>query len=295
MNQGANHPLLSLVTAGCELDQGLLTSFENTIDREICDGGPLDIKFGEEFLDALVETLKRTSSDQEIKTDLLNLALRLRTTMALQLVRGETKETGTFGLEKVRDIFCRAIRFDQTEVAEDLLRTGQAGLPFLFYDDDSTPLNVAVKWEAVNVARLLIARGASVVAVTTDGLSPLHTAIYYTTRNSGCISALLDQGASSSAIQHSSGRNAWHMAVNKDAHVLKLLLQKVDTTERTLALATQDGGGFTPVLRAAKKADEEAFETLFLDTTALQLKCVNGVGLVHYVVGMNSLDVLEFL
>ncbi|KAH7355336.1 ankyrin repeat-containing domain protein [Rhexocercosporidium sp. MPI-PUGE-AT-0058] len=290
MKQGADHPLVSLVRAGCKLDQGLLTSFEQTIDKELRDEGTTNLKFGEEFLDSLVETLKSTNNDQDIKTDLLNIALRSRTSMALQLVRGETLVP-----EKIRAVFYRAIRFDQTEVAEDLLRGGLADMAFQFGEDDFTPLHVAVMWEAANITRLLIARGASLVAVTKGGLSPLHTAIQCSTRNSGCVSTLLDQGASSSAIQHTSGRNAWHMAVNNDAYILKLLLRKITNEERAIALATQDDDGFTPLLFAAKMADEESFETLFPHTTSLQVRCFNGLGLVHYIVGMNSSDVLQFL
>jgi ankyrin repeat protein len=192
MKKSRDHPLISLVAAGCKLDQALLTSFEEKLDTGFVEESLMGEERYDEFLDGLVGALEASSDDQDIKADLLNLALRSRTSRALQLIRGRGKaESSNLESEKVHDLFYRAIRFDQIEVVEDLLRSGQADLSFMFYGDNSTPLHIAVESNSINSTRLFLSMGASVEAITSKGRTPLHVAVGSSTRDSGCILALV--------------------------------------------------------------------------------------------------------
>jgi len=116
------------------------------------------------------------------------------------------------------------------------------------------------------------------------------------TRGSGCILALLEHGASLSAPEPVLRRNVWHMAVEcAKIDVLKFLLDRGDKDPAILAVP--DAEGLNPLLYAASLKDEAAFGILLAhaSTISISQKCLKGIGLLHYVVGMNSIDALELL
>jgi ankyrin repeat protein len=292
LGRGARHPLITLVVAGAKLDKGLLTTFEYLIDET-----DYDLEGHEEFVGILIEKLEESTQDDSIVGDVLTAALRFKSSAALVRIRGEIERTSNslnVTEEELREIFLRAIRFDQTEVMEHLLQDGRLDISSKCDTDGATPLHVAAEWEAANATKMLLSRGANVHTTTEEGFTPLHMALDRDSRNEDCIRALLDAGASIAAVQATTVRTAWHIAAARDnALGLKILAEKDE--QKLVSLTTREEEGFTPLFYAAKHECPASFEFLLSQTPEPSNLCPHGWGLVHYAVKMNSIKLLRLL
>jgi ankyrin repeat protein len=290
LGRGPRHPLITLVAAGAKLDKGLLTAFEHLIDET-----DYNLEGHEEFVGILIERLEENTENDIIKGDLLTAALRFKSSAALVKLRGE-KEGPWYSLnipdEELREIFLRAIRFDRTDAMEYLLRDGRLNVSSID-DDGETFLHIAAEHEATNATKMLLSLGVNANAKSKVGLTPLHRAVGRETRNPECVLALLDADASI-AMQTLNGRTAWHIAAQSN-NVVALKILAARDGQKPLSLVTSQKEGFIPLFYAASCESEAAVEFLLSETTKVPETCPYGLGIVHYVVQMNSIKLLRLL
>ena len=91
-------------------------------------------------------------------------------------------------------------------------------------DGYTTPLHVAVKYNHLDVARLLIDRGADIDAKSYAGWTPLHQAAF--DNNCGVARLLIDRGADIESKSNTGGTPLWSASANKRLDVARLLIEK---------------------------------------------------------------------
>ncbi|KAL2066420.1 hypothetical protein VTL71DRAFT_2491 [Oculimacula yallundae] len=290
MTHGASHPLVTLVAAGARLDEGLLASFERSVESSEYD---YDLQQDyQEFLQALNEALKNSIQAESTKTDILTAILRFKNPIVAELAHEGAEGYSKVSLTKLRDIFYRAVKFDQVEMIDDLLRDPRLHLSTKFGHDQKTALHIAVSNECVNATEKLLLLGAEVDALSAEGRTPLHYSVEQKCQNVGCIRLLLKFGASTVLKSKDDGRTVWHVAADfGDKAALELLGGEDENMLEALAIADDDG--FVPLVLAAQKETSKAFEVILSLTDRLPEECPDGLKLVHYVVEMNSVDLLE--
>lgn len=246
---GSNHPLNILVRAGIKLEKDFLASFEQLVENDHHDSGQ-DKNAHREFIEALVNNLEQNKEEDDVRSALLDITLHLKPFSGLDCTGRNRKGLSQLPLEELQQRFLRAIRYDQTETMEFLLRSSHLKLSFTYGQWERTPLHKAVAWEAVNAVKLLLSLGASVDTTDNEGSTPLHVAVFTNKRNDACISILLDHGASFVAADQY-GRTAWHVAAKLDDTTALTVFLKRDK-DKDKSLATPEEEGLVPLFYAAE-------------------------------------------
>lgn len=239
---GSDHPLNLLVKAGVKLEKNCLVPFEQLCSQEENAHG--------EFIKALVENLKLNEEEDDVRSAILDIALQSKHFSGLERIERNTKGLSHVPLHELQERFFRAIRFDQTETMEFLLRESQLKLPFTHGEWEETPLHYAADHEAINAVKLLLSLGESVDATDNEGNTPLHLTVMAARRDDACTSILLDHGASLIATDRL-GRTAWHVAAKLDDTTALKVFSKRDK-EKDKSLSTPEEKGLVPLFYAAK-------------------------------------------
>jgi ankyrin repeat protein len=114
---------------------------------------------------------------------------------------------------------------DNADAAELLLEAGAAVDARARNKFDNTPIQVAMLTQSVRVTRVLLAHGASVVAVTAEGVTALHEAAQG--GNAELVRLLLDAGASPST-PSDFGTPLELAEHNKHSEALRLLRERAN-------------------------------------------------------------------
>ncbi|TVY20585.1 Ankyrin-2 [Lachnellula arida] len=264
MGRGVDHPLVKLVDAGSKLDDSVMGSLEKAARYA---GG-----HAKQMVEALIANLNKNAQEDCVKSEILRLALQMKSSAAIELVKNKTQAYCHMDLE-------------------DLLN------PIVgFGEFNETPLHQAAEHESTNAILLLLTLGVEVDARDVLGLTPLHYAAAKKTSDEHTMSLLLSNGAST-AIRDRIGRTVWHIAAENDNAVgLKTLIRMDDSKQESRFLP--DENGVIPLFTAAIELHNSAFEMLLGQMEVgqhLRTKCPNGIGLVHYAVSMNSIKLLQML
>ncbi|KAG4444289.1 hypothetical protein IFR05_000264 [Cadophora sp. M221] len=290
MTHGAGHPLVTLVAAGARLDQGLFTSFEGLVESSQY---AYNLQQGyQEFIDALIDELQKSTQDDTTKTEILAAALRFKNPTGFELAHAGEDGYAHISFDKLQDIFCRAVKFDQAEVIGDLLRDPRLQLSAKYGSSQETALHIAAENECVNATEKLLSLGAEVDALSAVGLTSLQCSVAMNNQTVGCIQSLLKYGASTTLSSGTDARTVWHVAAEFDN---KAALEALASEDKNMseALEVTQSKGFIPLLYAAKNNSPAAFEVILSHTTKLPETCPKGLKLVHYVVAMNSVQLLR--
>ena len=153
--------------------------------------------------------------------------------------------------------------------------------------DDRTPLHYAVRKNSLDVAKLLLDRGADVDAMDKDDRTPLHYAVR---KNSLDVAKLLlDRGADVDAMDKDD-RTPLHYAVRKNAlDVAELLL------DRGADVDAMDKDDRTPLHYAALKNSVDGAKLLLDRGADVDAMDKDDRTPLHYAVRKNALDVAELL
>jgi ankyrin repeat protein len=279
VEQGVDHPISILSKAGASVAKDFLTAlkaFIETYNREQAI----------EFVDTLIE---RTLG-YESKEDLLKLRLELRSPTVSDQQKKKGDVAVTLSSEELGDSFRRAIKFDQRAAMEELLLDNRLDPNSASSYSNGTALHVAAESGSADAIELLLSLDADVCAVDLKGQTPLHRSAYST--NGNCTSLLLDCGADADAIDDE-GCTVWHLAAGAgNVEALGVLLKRVDGKDSALALSSKSG--LVPIIYAAE-ANSSAALMLLLPYTSQTPLSPEGLGLAHYGVQMNSVQVLQAL
>ncbi|TVY92919.1 Serine/threonine-protein phosphatase 6 regulatory ankyrin repeat subunit B [Lachnellula willkommii] len=300
MGRGVDHPLVKLVKAGSKLDFNVMGSLE---EESLCEwwvyrsettaDAARDMK---ETVEALIANLNKNSQEDRVKSALLTLALQMKISAAIELVKNKTQTYCHMDLEGLEKAFSQAVRYDQKDAMVELLSDRRLNPIAVFGEHSETALHQAAKFESTNAIVLLLKLGAEIDAQDELGWTPLHYAAASTSSDEHTISLLFSNGAST-AVRDRTGRTVWHIAAENDNTVgLKTLIRMDDSKQKSHLLP--DRNGVIPLFTAAIELQSSAFETLLGQMEAgqyLRTKCPNGIGLVHYVVSMNSIKLLQLL
>ena len=165
IGQGAEHPLVKLVAAGARLDDQLLKQMDDALDRVLGQ---------EEFIEALVSQLKETNQDHSIR---LQAALKLNSSSGFDMVKSHSTGLIHTSIEDLVDLFRSAVRFDQIQVMEELIRDRRLDVSSKNGDSDTTFLHDASEWKSIGAVRLLLSLGVDVNPINENGWTPLHFAV----------------------------------------------------------------------------------------------------------------------
>ncbi|TVY37053.1 Serine/threonine-protein phosphatase 6 regulatory ankyrin repeat subunit B [Lachnellula subtilissima] len=288
MGRGVNHPLVKLVEAGGKLHDSAVSALKEEQDNE--DGHM------KEAVEALVASLNENAQEDRVRSELLTLALQLRSSAAIELVKKKTQAYCHLDLEDLKEAFFRAIQYDQKEVIEELLTDHRLSPIAGFRTYNRTALHLAAETDSTNAIVLLLNLGAEVDARDELGLTPLHYAAAQKSSDEHTISLLIDNGASTT-VGDQNGRTVWHIAAENDNAIgLKTLIRVADSRQESHLLP--DKNGVIPLFTAAITFHRDAFEILLnqmKDVQYLLNKCPKDLRLVHYAVSMNSKKLLEML
>jgi len=247
----------------------------------------------EGFIESLVGNLKETDQDHSIR---LQAALKLNSSSGFDIVKSHSTKLADTSIEDLADLFLSAVRFDQTQVMEALIRDRRLDISCKYGNTDMmTFLHNAAQRKSIGALRLLLSLGADVNAVDEDDWTPLHFAVdgNANERHEQCISLLLDHGANVNAITHS-GRTVWHAAAEStDNTAMRLLLERRGDDAQGLCLT--DKSDLTPLFVAARKCDAQMCELLLSHDSYTPQICPQGLSLVHYAVKMSSIKILQIL
>lgn len=139
-------------------------------------------------------------------------------------------------------IFAAAILGDADRLEE--LLTGNRSLVFVMSPDGWTPLHLAAFFGKGDAARVLLNKGASVTARSTNQMenTPLHAAA--AGKHAEIVKLLLDRGASANARQHGGWAPLHSAAQNGDLESARALIEagadvsvRADNNQRPMDLA----------------------------------------------------------
>ncbi|KUJ07771.1 uncharacterized protein LY89DRAFT_742543 [Mollisia scopiformis] len=158
----ANYPLLKLLAEGSELDEKVMAYIERHSDRILDE---------RDFVEALICKLKEMDLAQAFR---LQAALKLDTSGSRAIAKYISKSSVPTSTSGQIDLFLSAIRFDQTERMEELIRNER--LDIILQDPNSIAefLHAAAKRKAIGALRLLLSLGADINSVDQDGWTALH-------------------------------------------------------------------------------------------------------------------------
>ena len=150
-----------------------------------------------------------------------------------------------------------------------------------------TPLYLAVGFNAVETATLLIERGAAVNAKDDDGDTPLHLAAW----NNAVATAtlLVERGAAVNA-KDNDGYTPLYHAARKNAVATATLL-----VERGAAVNAKDNDGYTPLHYAAKNNAVETATLLIKRGASVNAKANNGWTPLHSAAWKNAVETATLL
>jgi len=280
VDDGVKHPIRVLSRAGAPVNKKFLTGLAALAETE-----------RREEVRGFVDVLLECTMEHELKEDLLNLGLLLKSTEVLNQLQ---KDKGTVldlrSIEILEILFRRAAKFDQRAVMEELLRSNRLDPKSASSDSGKTALHVAAENGAASAIELLLLLDAGVGAVDLEGRTPLHRSANST--NECCISLLLDSGAVVDAADDE-GCTIWHLAAGLgNVEVLGVLLERVESKDSALALHSKDG--LVPIFHAAYAQSSAAVMLLLPHTNHIPLS-PDGLSLAHYGVQMNSVEILQAL
>lgn len=282
IGHGAHSCMTALSAAGAPVDKQFLAALAKKMS---CRGGRGDWEWVTGFVDTLRSTLI-----PEVKDELLKLALRLKSSTALFLVKNKGDETHLASLKNLEDLLRQAAKFDQKEVMENLFLDNRLDPNSRSPYSKETALHVAAEHESPNAMGLLLSIGADVCAVDCNGQTPLHRSAGNV--NGHCMSLLLDHGAVADAVDDD-GYTIWHLAAESgNVAALNVLLERIEAKDSALALPSKKG--LIPIFHAAD-AESSAALMLLLSHTDHIPESPNRTSLTHYSVQMNSIEVLQML
>ncbi len=140
-------------------------------------------------------------------------------------------------------------------IGELLMKNG-AQIEATTFDNNSTPLLLACRSDASEVAAHLIYKGANVNAQQKDGITPLHAAVFQ--ENIQLVRLLLSKGAGVNVPEKECGSTPLHVAVVQENIQLAELLLNKDAN-----INAQEKDGSTP-LHLAAYGNLHQFVSLFL-------------------------------
>jgi ankyrin repeat protein len=282
---GLEHPLVKLVATGVQLEEGFAARFKEA-----------SLDFGTEHsvkttIEALIAQLDINPQTERVRSELFAITLQFQSSMASELFTSDV-----MSVEMLYEAFRSAIRFDQNNIVEKLLKDSRLDPLAPQGNSGETVLHEAAIHDAVNTIELLLSLGLEIDATNRSGFTALHCAVAKISNTGHVVSLLLGHDASTT-ITDNTGRTAWHVAAEAGNVIgLETLISLEKLKESAYVTPAKDG--FIPIFLAAKEMHTSAFELLLFDTESLEnlpRTCPRGLGLVHYAASLNSIKALRFL
>ncbi|CAF0819125.1 unnamed protein product [Rotaria sordida] len=239
--------------------------------------------------------LENDSKGSKVRLPALHIAAKKNDTKAAALLlQGETQpdlnyKEGGFVNCTTKSGFTPlhiAAHYGNLEVAQLLITRG-ADVNYAA-SQNITPLHVASKWGKENIVKLLLEKGAQIDAKTKDGLTPLHCAAR--SGHDQVVDLLLESGAPFGA-KTKNGLSALHMAAQGD-HVdaARILLYYKST------LVDDVSSDYLSALHVASHCGNYNVAKLLCERRAdVNAKALNGFSCLHIACKKNRLKLVELL
>jgi ankyrin repeat protein len=230
------------------------------------------------------------TAEGESNDDLLKLALAVKSSTALHLLKNKGGGPDFASIEKLEDLCRRAAKFDQREAMEELLLDNRLDPNSRSTNSKETALHVAAENRSVGAVELLLSAGVNVCAIDHEGQTALHRSAE--SMSGRCISLLLDYDAVADAVDDK-GCTVWHLAADLgNVEALGVLLKRVENKDSALALWSKEG--FIPIFHAYVAPSSKALMLLLSHTNHIP-RVPDRSSLAHYTVQMNSVEILRTL
>ena len=239
----------------------------------------------------LMSRLNNHNVQPELHKRLLEWALVADTPNATRLMREDMELPHQ--IAHYEQMLRAAAEFGQVEIVTRLLEDHKLDHDAAEEGTGLTALHHAVKNDQLEVAQILIDRGADWRRSDGLGRTTLHHSVQGRGGGERCLQMLLNQNADTTC-QDSKGMTIWHLAAEDgNVQALRMLLNGSVISASAIGLKANDGR--TPLLCASASGSKEAVSLLLGAGSKFNETASDGSSSLHYAAEFGNLGVVRLL
>lgn len=267
---------------------------EKLLDRGgLLDSGCLDILENHARSEDICKLVEHTSNDNVLRENhsrLLQLALRAKTSSNATRLMHEDNDLPCQNTH-YEHVLRTAAEFGQVEIVTRLLNNQKLDVDAAAEVTGFTALHHAARTDQLEVAQVLMDRGANSSRPDSLGRTALHHSVQG--KEVRCLHFLLQQDADTS-LRDLEGMTVGHLAAQGcNAQALSILLSMPVDSALTTGLEANDGR--TAFLCASANGSKEAMSLLLRAGSSLTETTSDGCSALHYAAKSGSLEGVKFL
>ena len=267
---------------------------ERLLDRGgLIDSGCLDILENHARSEDICKLVEHTSNDNVLRENhsrLLQLALRAKTWSNATRLMHEDSDQPCQNTH-YEHVLRTAAEFGQVEIVTRLLDNQKLDVDAADEGTGFTALHHAARTDQLEVAQILMDRGANSSRPDSLGRTALHHSVQR--KEVRCLQFLLQQDADTS-LRDLEGMTVGHLAAQGgNAQALSILLSMPVDSALTTGLEANDGR--TAFLCASANGSKEAMSLLLRAGSSLTETTSDGCSALHYAAKSGSLEGVKFL